>query len=60
MSETAQHQVLGAPPSDLRAPKSYLPATLATDVNATLREAGIKVGVIVKAKHSGGLVAVAA
>jgi hypothetical protein len=47
-------------PADLTAPKSYLPATLSSDINATLREAGIKVGAIAAPKQSGGLVLVAA
>jgi hypothetical protein len=53
-------EVEGFLPDDLTAPKAMLPALPVADLNAALKEAGIKVGVIVAAKATGGLVAVAA
>jgi hypothetical protein len=47
-------------PADLTAPKAMLPALPVGDLNAALRNAGIKVGVIKPAKATGGLVLVAA
>lgn len=51
-------EVEGFLPTDLTAPKTYLPATLATDINAELKSAGIKF--VAPQKATGGLVAVAA
>jgi hypothetical protein len=47
-------------PEYLTAPKPMLPALPVGDLNNALRAAGVKVGVIVKPKATGGLVAVAA
>ncbi|MDP9155338.1 MAG: Nmad5 family putative nucleotide modification protein [Pseudomonadota bacterium] len=47
-------------PAELTAPKAMLPALPVGDLNAALRNAGIKVGVIKPAKATGGLVLVAA
>jgi hypothetical protein len=47
-------------PADLTPPKPQLPALPVADLNAALKAAGIKVGVIKSAPVSGGLVAVAA
>jgi hypothetical protein len=53
-------EVEGFLPPDLTAPKPMLPALPVGDLNAALKAAGVKVGVIVTPKATGGLVAVAA
>lgn len=53
-------EVEGFLPASMTAPKPQLPALPVADLNAALKAAGIKVGVIVAAKATGGLVAVAA
>jgi hypothetical protein len=53
-------EVEGFLPGSLSAPKPQLPALPVGDLNNALRAAGITVGVIVKPKATGGLVAVAA
>jgi hypothetical protein len=53
-------EVEGFLPESLSAPKPQLPALPVGDLNNALRAAGITVGVIVKPKATGGLVAVAA
>jgi len=53
-------EVEGFLPADMTAPKPQLPALPVADLNEALKAAGIKVGVIVKPKATGGLVAVAA
>jgi hypothetical protein len=52
-------EVIAFLPADLTAPKSYLPATLAPDINSALKKAGIKVA-LPKKVVSTGLVLVAA
>ena len=47
-------------PAEAFALKPQLPATLASDINSSLREAGIKVGAVAAPKASRGLVLVAA
>jgi hypothetical protein len=47
-------------PASVTAPKPMLPALPVGDLNNALRAAGVKVGVIVTPKATGGLVAVAA
>lgn len=53
-------EVEGFLPADLSLPKPQLPAMPVADLNAALKEAGIKVGVIVAPKTTGGLALVAA
>jgi hypothetical protein len=53
-------EVEGFLPESLSAPKPMLPALPVGDLNAALKAAGVKVGVIVAPKATGGLVAVAA
>jgi hypothetical protein len=53
-------EVEGFLPDSLSAPKPQLPALPVGDLNDALRAAGVKIGVIVKPKATGGLVAVAA
>jgi hypothetical protein len=52
-------EVEGFLPAEVTAPKPMLPALPVGDLNAALKAAGIKVGVIKSAPVSGGLVAVA-
>ncbi|WP_371027823.1 Nmad5 family putative nucleotide modification protein [Paraburkholderia sp. RCC_158] len=53
-------EVEGFLPANMTAPKPQLPALPVADLNAALKDAGVKVGVIVPAKKTGGLALVAA